>query len=105
MRYYTLLSPALENSASAVAARLKPYLALLDEGRITMEDANKVYDDQFRQWVFEVAGSANRAGSGVDVSVIVLSTFLVNRLHLASIVNALIKIAGDNSALVSLIPA
>lgn len=102
---YTLRSPALENSALALAAQLKPYVALLDEGRITIEEANKVYDDQFRKSALEVAGSANRAGSNVDVSFIVISTFLVNRLHLASIVNALSEIAGDNSASVSLIPA
>ena len=100
-----LRPPALESAASALAAQLKPYVVLLDEGRITMEEVNNIYNDQFKERVLEVAESANRAGSGVDVSFIVTSTLVVNRLHLASIVNALSKIADDNSASVSLIPA
>jgi hypothetical protein len=100
-----LRPPALESAASALAAQLKPYVVRLDERRITIEEVNNVYNGQFKERVLEVAESANRAGSGVDVSFIVTSTFLVNRHHLASIVNALSKIADDNSASVGRIPA
>jgi hypothetical protein len=95
----------LEHSALILAGGLRPYVALIDEGMITMEEVNRVYDDSFRQPVNKVAKSANHAGSNVDVSFILCSTFLVNRTHIASTVNALAEIAGDISIQVSLLPA